>query len=86
MKKLSDEQLKRFVASQDAKLTKAHVVVDEKHRKNLQAWIPYDLWVAVKTRIGDENTNMNSYVEQALATYLLLEDEDIERILERHQK
>jgi hypothetical protein len=63
-----------------------HVTVDEKHRKNLQAWIPYDLWLSVKARVESEGTSMNKYVAQALATYLLLEDEDIERVLARHQK
>lgn len=84
MKKLSDEQLKRYVSAQDAKLVKAHVVVDEMHRKNLQAWIPYDLWIKVRDRVASENTSMNKYIEQALATYLLLEDEDIDRIVARH--
>jgi hypothetical protein len=84
MKKLSDEQLKRYVSAQDAKLVKAHIVVDEMHRKNLQAWIPYDLWIKVRDRVASENTSMNKYIEQALATYLLLEDEDIERIVARH--
>ena len=84
MKKLSTDQLKRYVSAQDAKLVKAHVVVDEKHRKNLQAWIPYDLWAKVKERVANENTSMNEYVEQALATYILLEDEDINRIIARH--
>ena len=84
MKKLSTDQLKRYVSAQDAKLVKAHVVVDEMHRKNLQAWIPYDLWIKVKDRVASENTTMNKYIEQALATYLLLEDEDIDRIVMRH--
>ena len=86
IKKLSDDQLKRYVASKDAKLAKAHIIVDEQHRKNLQAWIPYDLWQAVKSRVENDNTSMNRYVEQALATYMLLEDEDIDRILTRHTK
>lgn len=85
MKKLSDEQLKRYVSAQDAKLVKAHIVVDEMHRKNLQAWIPYDLWTSIRARIASEGVSMNKYVEQALATYLLLEDDDVERIIERHQ-
>ena len=85
IKKLSGDQLKRYVAAKDAKLAKTHIVIDEKHRKNLQAWIPFDLWQAVKSRIENENTSMNRYVEQALATYMLLEDGDIERILARHQ-
>lgn len=86
MKKLTDDQLKRYVDAQDARLAKMHVSVDELHRKNLQAWIPYDLWVSIKARVSSENTSMNKYVEQALATYLLLEDEDVERILARHVK
>lgn len=86
MKKLSDEQLKRYVASQEERLAKGHVVVDEKHRKNLQAWISYDLWMSIKARIASEGISMNKYIEEAIATYLLLEDEDIERILARHQK
>ena len=84
IQKLSDDQLKRYVAAKVAKLAKTHIIVDEKHRKNLQAWIPYDLWQAVKSRIEQESTSMNKYVEQALATYMLLEDEDINRILTRH--
>ena len=86
MKKLTDDQLKRYVESQDVRLAKTHVTVDELHRKNLQAWIPYDLWASIKARVSSENTSMNKYVEQALATYLLLEDEDIVRILARHTK
>ena len=86
MRKLSTEQLKRYADAQDAKLKKSHMEVDEMHRKNLQAWIPYDLWTSIRTRVADEGTSMNKYVEQALATYLLLEDEDIERILARHAK
>lgn len=86
MKKLTDDQLKRYVDAQDARLAKMHITVDELHRKNLQAWIPYDLWVSIKARVSSENTSMNKYVEQALATYLLLEDEDVERILARHTK
>jgi len=86
VKKLSQEQLKRYVEAQGAKLAKTHVEVDEVHRKNLQAWIPYNLWLAVKNRVSFEDTNTNKYVEHALATYLLLEDEDIERIVARHAK
>jgi len=86
IKKLSDDQLKRYVAAQDAKVAKTHIVIDEQHRKNLQAWIPFDLWQAVKSRVESENVSMNRYVEQALATYMLLEDGDIERILARHAK
>jgi hypothetical protein len=62
------------------------VTVDELRRKNLQAWIPYDLWASVKVRVENEGTSMNKYVEQALATYLLLEDEDIDKIVGRHAK
>ena len=86
MKKLSTEQLKRYTKAQDAKLSKSHTVVDELHRKNLQAWIPYDLWTSIRTRVASEGISMNKYVEQALATYLLLEDSDIERIITRHDK
>jgi len=84
IKKLTDEQMRRYVKAQDAKLDKMHVTVDELHRKNLQAWIPYDLWNSVRERVAAEGTSMNKYIEQALATYLLLEDGDIERILARH--
>ena len=84
VKKLTEEQLKRYVEAQDTKLTKLHVTVDEMHRKNLQAWIPYALWLAIKNKVENEGTSMNKYIEQALATYLLLEDEDIEKILDRH--
>ena len=86
MKKLSEDQLKRYVQAQEEKHAKVHVVVDEMHRKNLQAWISLDLWTSIKARIASEASTMNKFVEQALATYLLLEDEDIERILLRHQK
>jgi len=84
MKKLTTEQLKRYVEIRDTKLAKQHVTVDEMHRKNLQAWIPYGLWLSAKAQIEREGTSMNKYVEQALATFLLLEDEDIERVLARH--
>ena len=86
MKKLTQEQLKRYAEAQDMKLAKGHIVVDELRRKNLQAWIPYDLWTSIRARIASEGVSMNKYVEQALATYLLLEDDDVERIIERHQK
>ena len=86
MKKLSPEQLKRYSKAQDTKLGRVHVTVDEMHRKNLQAWIPYDLWMKIKGRVGRESTNMNEYVERAMATYLLLEKEDIDRIVARHAK
>lgn len=86
IKKLTDDQLKRYRDAEEAKLAKMHVTVDEQHRKNLQAWIPLDLWTSVKARVSAENTSMNEYVERALATYILLEDEDIERILARHQE
>ena len=86
VKKLSDDQLKRYIAMQDAKLAKTHVTVDEMHRKNLQAWIPYDLWKSIKVQVEAEGTSMNKYIEQALAIYLLLEDGDINRILARHAK
>lgn len=85
MKKLTQEQLKRYAEAQDEKLAKGHIVVDELRRKNLQAWIPYDLWASIKTRVASEGVSMNKYVEQALATYLLLEDEDMKRIIARHQ-
>ena len=84
VKKLSQEQLKRYIAAEDAKAAKMHVTVDEMHRKNLQAWIPYELWMSVKAKLSSENISMNKFVEQALATYLLLADEDMERILARH--
>ena len=86
MKKLTQEQLRRYAEAQDMKLAKGHIVVDELRRKNLQAWIPYDLWTSIRARIASEGVSMNKYVEQALATYLLLEDDDVERIIERHQK
>lgn len=86
MKKLTQDQLRRYAEAQDMKLTKGHIVVDELRRKNLQAWIPYDLWTSIRARIASEGVSMNKYVEQALATYLLLEDDDVERIIERHQK
>ena len=86
IRKLSDDQLKRYVDAQETKAAKMHVTVDEKHRKNLQAWIPFDLWTSVKARLASDNMSMNKLVEQALATYLLLEDADIERIMERHVK
>lgn len=84
MKKLSKEQLKRYVEAKDAKLAKTHVVVDEKHRKNIQAWISYEVWASARARVSSEGSTMNELLEQALATYLLLEDGDIERILARH--
>ena len=86
VKKLSSEQLKRYTETQDVRLGRMHVTVDELRRKNLQAWIPYDLWMTVKARVDSEGTSMNKYVEQALATYILLEDEDVDRIVTRHQK
>lgn len=86
MKKLSQEQLKRYLTAQESKVTKGRIVVDELHRKNLQAWIPFELWTKVKDRVDSEKTSMNKYVEHALATYLLLEDEDINRIVMRHAK
>jgi hypothetical protein len=84
LKKLSQNQLKRYLTSQEAKVTKGHIVVDELHRKNLQAWIPFELWTKIKDRVESERTSMNKYIEHALATYLLLEDEDLERIVARH--
>ena len=33
-----------------------------------------------------DGISMNKYVEQALSTFLLLEDADIERVLARHYK
>ena len=85
MKKLSQEQLKRYSDAQEAKVAKGQIKVDEMHRKNLQAWIPYDLWISIRTQVAKEGIGMNKYVEQALATYLLLTDEDVERIIKRHQ-
>ena len=85
VKKLTSEQLKRYREAEEAKAAKVHVTVDEQHRKNLQAWIPLDLWTSVKAQISTENTSMNEYVARALATYMLLKDEDIERILARHK-
>ena len=84
MKKLSQEQLKRYLNAQEAKVIKGHIVVDELHRKNLQAWIPFELWTKIKERVEEERTSMNKYIEHALATYLLLEDEDLDRIVKRH--
>jgi len=84
VKKLTDAQLKRYVEAQEQKAVRMHVTVDELRRKNLQAWIPYDLWLSIKNRVETEKTSMNKFVEQALATYLLLEDADIDKILERH--
>ena len=84
MRKLTPEQLKRYSEAQDTRRGKMHIEVDELRRKNLQAWIPYELWTSIKAQVEDENTSMNKFVEQALATYLLLEDEDITRILSRH--
>ena len=86
MKKLSIDQLKRYQEAEETKSTKLHVTVDELRRKNLQAWIPYDLWISVKSKVETEGTSMNKYVEQALATYMLLKDEDIERIVARHKE
>jgi len=85
MKKLTQEQLKRYQDAQEAKAIKGRVKVDEMHRKNLQAWIPYDLWTSIRTQVAKEGVSMNKYVEQALATYLLLTDEDVEKIIKRHQ-
>ena len=86
MKTLSKEQLKRYLTAQETKITKGRIVVDELHRKNLQAWIPFELWERVRERVDEEKTSMNKYIEQALATHLLLEDEDIDRIVMRHAK
>ncbi len=86
MKKLTPEQLKRYAEVQDTRHGKMHIEVDELRRRNLQAWIPYELWTSIKARVKDENTSMNKFVELALATYLLLEDKDIERILSRHKE
>jgi len=85
MEKLTEEQLKRYTAIQDAK-AKPYMVVDEAHRKNLQAWVSYDLWIAVRNRVATEGTSMNKFVEKAIATYMLLNDEDIGRIVARNEK
>ena len=51
----------------------------------MQAYSLLDWEGAIALGIQGESFN-GGVVEQALATYLLLEDEDIERILLRHQK
>ena len=85
MKKLTPEQLQRYKEIQERKSKKKQIEVNEIRRKNLQAWIPFELWVTVKSEVARIGTSMNKYVEEALATYLLLDEEDIRNIMEKHK-
>lgn len=88
--KLTTEELAKYRRLRAKRLktrTQSNVItVDVQQRKNMQGWIPVQLWSDVKARAAQEMMTVNRMLEVALETYLVMEPEDFMRIKERYMR
>jgi translation initiation factor 2 beta subunit (eIF-2beta)/eIF-5 len=79
VRSLTKEQLERFKQIQAKK--KPPVEVDRTGRKNLQAWVTFDVWYAAKEYTSRVGISMNTLMEQAMGLYLILDEAEKSKIL-----